>query len=295
MLLTVRAYGKLNLTLEALSKREDGYHEIATVLQTVSVSDTLVFGEGPSLTLRCSDPALENETNLALRAARLLQEATGCAKGASISLMKGIPTAAGLGGGSTDAASTLWALDRLWGLNLGLERLGELAAAVGSDVPYFLRGGTALAEGRGERLTPLPSVPERWYVIVTPAIALPNKTAAMYGRLRPHHWTTGRAVKLMAEALRCGSRIREAYSYNVFDLVADEIADVGVWRQALLDLVELAPSRTHVAGSGPSLYLPVASAAHGCAVVDALPREGASYRVVRTVPYARAVLARAGV
>jgi len=160
MSLTLPAYAKINLTLEALAKRADGYHEIVTVLQTVSLVDTLTFEPGESLDLSCNIPSLQSADNLVLKAATLLKEETGCLKGASIRLTKGIPIAAGLGSGATDAAATLVGLNRLWELNLPPQRLMELAANLGSDVPFFLCGGTALAKGRGEKVIPPPPAPE---------------------------------------------------------------------------------------------------------------------------------------
>ncbi|GAG13405.1 unnamed protein product, partial [marine sediment metagenome] len=168
MSLTLPAYAKINLTLEALAKRADGYHEIVTVLQTVSLVDTLTFEPGESLDLSCNIPSLQSADNLVLKAASLLKEKTGCLKGASIRLTKGIPIAAGLGSGATDAAATLVGLNRLWELNLPPQRLMELAANLGSDAPFFLCGGTALAKGRGEKVTPLPPAPELWMVLLRP-------------------------------------------------------------------------------------------------------------------------------
>ena len=195
MALVVRAYAKLNLTLEVLGRRPDGYHEITSVLQTVSLADVLSFRPAPTLSLRCSDPTLVSEDNLALRAARLLGETTGCTQGAEVTLEKHIPVASGLGGGSADAAAALWALDRLWDLRLPETQLSTLAARLGSDVPFFLQGGTALAQGRGERVTQLPPAPEAWFLVVRPPLEIPTKTATLYGMLDQRHWTKGKATK----------------------------------------------------------------------------------------------------
>src|SRR4030042_180950 len=159
-MIPLKAYAKINLTLEALSKRPDGYHEIASVRQATSLADTLTFEPAETLDFNCDVPELQTGDNLVLKAARLLKEISGYKKGARINLTKKIPLAAGLGSGSTDAAATLVGLNKLWGLNLSRAKLLELAAKLGSDVPFFLYGGTALAQERGEQGTPLPATSE---------------------------------------------------------------------------------------------------------------------------------------
>ena len=142
-LLTALAYAKVNLTLEVLGRREDGYHEVATVLQTVSLYDRLTFAPDSDIRVECSISALSNPDNLAWRAAVALKEATGYASGARITIEKGIPEAMGLGGGSSDAAAALVALNRLWGLGLTAADLEDMGRALGVDVPFLVGGGTA--------------------------------------------------------------------------------------------------------------------------------------------------------
>src|SRR4030042_3844503 len=191
-MISLQAYAKINLTLEVLSKRPDGYHEIASVLQAISLADTLTFEPAETLDLNCNVPELQTGDNLVLKAARLLKEISGYKKGARINLTKRIPLAAGLGSGSTDAAATLLGLNKLWGLNLAHNKLLELAAKLGSDVPFFLYGGTALAQGRGEKLTALPAATELWMILLKPAIEpVSNKTAQLYSRLNPSHFPSG--------------------------------------------------------------------------------------------------------
>src|SRR3989304_4345473 len=150
------AAAKVNLALEVLGKRPDGYHEIATVMQTVDLSDRLGLGGAAAPELVSTAPGVPtDETTLAWRAAAALREAAGVGRGVRITLDKRIPPAAGLGGGSTDAAGVLLGLNRLWRLGWPLARLGEVAVGLGMDVPFFLRGGAALATGRGEEVEPL--------------------------------------------------------------------------------------------------------------------------------------------
>ena len=178
-----KAYAKVNLTLAVGEKRLDGYHEVVSVMQRVSLCDTLTAEQTrEGITLTCSDPALPSgEENLAHRAASLFFRETGIAGGAALTLQKRIPSQAGLGGGSSDAASALLALRKLYAPALSDTELETMAAALGSDVPFFIRGGTQLATGRGEVLSPLPPLTDGWFVIVKPAESF--STPAMYRRL----------------------------------------------------------------------------------------------------------------
>ena len=281
--ITLRVYGKLNLTLEVLGRRSDGYHDVATVLQSVSVSDTLVFRVAPSLSIQCTDKSLEREENLAYQAARLFQRTKDGALGVEISIEKGIPVASGMGGGSADAAATLVALNRLWRLRIDDVALSQMAASLGSDVPFFLTGGTALATGRGERVARLPAAPERWFLIVRPAVEISSKTARAYSYLSQSHWTKGRASFQLADALRNRSPIRETSLGNVFDaVVPSAYPEVGRWRSLLLDV---APSPPHLAGAGPSLYVPIVDKVEGERIMTQLPQEdGVIMLIARTVP-----------
>ena len=178
-----KAYAKVNLTLAVEEKRLDGYHEVVSVMQRVSLCDTLTAEQTrEGITLTCSDPALPSgEENLAHRAASLFFRETGIAGGAALTLEKRIPSQAGLGGGSSDAASALLALRKLYAPALPDTELETMAAALGSDVPFFIRGGTQLATGRGEVLSPLPPLTDGWFVIVKPTESF--STPSMYRRL----------------------------------------------------------------------------------------------------------------
>ncbi|MFU8795573.1 MAG: 4-(cytidine 5'-diphospho)-2-C-methyl-D-erythritol kinase, partial [Dethiobacteria bacterium] len=170
--LRVRAPAKINLGLTVLGKRPDGFHEIESVMQQVSLSDSLLIepiSSKESLFL-CTDPGLLSEENLVWKAAELLAKVTGRRlSGIKITLFKNIPVAAGLAGGSSDAAAVLRGLNSYWQLNLDQETLFEIGARLGSDVPYCLLGGTALARGRGEILKKLVPLPHYWVTLVLPA------------------------------------------------------------------------------------------------------------------------------
>jgi 4-diphosphocytidyl-2-C-methyl-D-erythritol kinase len=178
----VRAFGKLNLTLRVLGRRSDGYHELRTIFQSLALHDTLTFaaGKGP-FRIVCSDPDCPcDESNLIWRAAELLNRhrTNGPAPaGVEVTLTKRIPSRAGLGGGSSDAAGALRALSLLWHVRIEPERLREMAAEIGADVPFFLEGGTALGLERGDLLSPLIDQPRWWVVIARPAFGVSTKDA----------------------------------------------------------------------------------------------------------------------
>jgi 4-diphosphocytidyl-2-C-methyl-D-erythritol kinase len=198
--LALSAAAKVNLTLEVLGRRPDGYHEIATVMQTVDLADRLVLEEADSLELRTTAPGVPTGPgNLALRAALALRDAAAVDRGVRIRLEKRIPVAAGLGGGSTDAAAVLVGLNRLWRLRWPLEQLEAVAATLGMDVPFFLRGGTALGTGRGERLRSVAG-PGLALVLLNPGVGA--STAEIYGRVRPSMYTAGEHSRALVTALR---------------------------------------------------------------------------------------------
>jgi len=213
------AGAKVNLALEVLGKRPDGYHEIATVMQAVDLSDRLVLEDADGLELVSRAPGVPTDaTNLAWRAAVALRDAAGLERGVRITLDKRIPVAAGLGGGSTDAAAVLVGLNRLWRLRWPVARLGEVAIRLGMDVPFFLRGGAALATGRGETLDPLPGGGLA-LVLVNPGIAA--STAGMYAGVTPPMYSDGGRVRVMATALRRRALARVAGAlWNTLERVA---------------------------------------------------------------------------
>ena len=244
------AQAKINWTLEVLGRRDDGYHEVRTVLQTVSTGDLLEIEPADELTLEVTGEHEASEDDLVLRAARALDGGAG--RGARIRLAKLVPVAAGLGGGSSDAAATLRGLNELWALGRSEGELAEIAAGVGSDVSFFLTGGTALGEGRGERVTALPDASPRWLVLVVPKMRLEEKTKRMYEALRPEHYGDGTRSSVLVERVKVGRGVREEHLYNAFDEVAYEVFEgLAAYREALL---AAGAEAVHVAGAGPALF-----------------------------------------
>ena len=251
--LRLLAPAKVNLTFEALGRREDGYHEVRTILQAIDLADEIAFEPAGELTLEVEPPgAAPIEGNLALAAARLLRREVGVAAGAALRLLKRIPTAAGLGGGSSDAAAALLGLRRLWGIDVGGARLLELASRLGSDAPFFIAGGTALAAGRGERLSPLPSPVERFAVVAfSPGPELGDKTARMYGLLGSGQYSDGGTTTAVVRRLREGAPLGGGL-INAFEAVAWQPYDAYERTRALFR--RAGAERPMLCGAGPSLF-----------------------------------------
>ena len=173
--LILPAPAKLNLFLHITGRRADGYHTLQTVFQLLDYGDTLTFNASNSaqINFTCNDPALEGANNLVVQAASLLLQKTGSARGADIRLDKRLPQGGGVGGGSSDAATTLLALNSLWQCGLGLDELAQLGLSLGADVPVFVHGRSAWAENVGESLQAL-DLPERWYIVLTPDCQVPT-------------------------------------------------------------------------------------------------------------------------
>lgn len=250
-MLRLLAPAKVNLTFEVLGRRDDGYHEVRTILQAIDLADELTFEASGHLSLTVEpEGAAPVEENLVLAAARLLQREAGVSAGAAIHLTKRIPTAGGLGGGSSDAATALLGLRRLWGLDLDADALRELAAQLGSDVPFFVSGGTALGEGRGERLTQLPT-PQGEAVVAVPDASRPrDKTGQMYGLMRPEQYTDGSATAEAEQRLHSGEPLGEGV-VNAFDAVGVQAYP---FYEAMREAFESAGLRPALCGAGPSMF-----------------------------------------
>lgn len=247
----VRAYAKVNLGLEVLRRRTDGYHEIRTILQTVDLFDLLSFEAADGgVELIVSDPHLPSgEDNLVVQAAKVLSAAAGSSAGARIRLEKVIPAGRGLGGGSSDAAMTLLALNELWRLGLTTEELCRLAATIGMDVPFFLVGGTALCVGRGEVVFPLECQVELPIVLILPDFAI--STADAYGNLI---LTKGESsLKLQTFALSClgGGNELLGLVNNLESATKEYAPAIHAYKD---NLAELGATLSSMSGSGSAVF-----------------------------------------
>ena len=271
--LTVPAFAKINLRLRVLGRRADGYHEISTVFQTVTLHDTLTFETTPDgrLELVCSDPSIPtDETNLALRAAAALRGRYGVRAGARIVLEKAIPAGGGLGGGSADAAVTLAALASLWSVGTDARELAELGARLGADVPFFLTGGTAQGTGTGTDIRPLADAPKMHLCVVTPDVRV--STAEAYGALGAPALTKEEAlVNLSVSRTEADfpDSLCDVWSNDFEAVVVRLHPEIGRAREALS---RAGARRVMLSGSGSSVFGDFESkgaAARACATLGA--------------------------
>lgn len=207
---TRRAYAKINLGLDVIRRRPDGYHEVKMIMQTVGIYDVLTFrkrkGEGvfPDITISLDKEELPcDRNNLIYKAAELIMQTYDIKEGVDITLNKNIPIAAGMAGGSTDAAAVFHGFNELFGLSMSLEDMKQMGVKIGADVPYCIMGGTALSEGIGEILTPLPAPPKAFLLIAKPEINVSTKF--VYENLHADRLTCHPDIDGMIEALQRGN------------------------------------------------------------------------------------------
>lgn len=289
----VPAYAKINLTLSALGKRADGYHELASVMQTISLHDTLRFSLGDSVsgsdTFACDAPELAGPDNLVARAVALLRaEAGRPLPPVDTQLHKEIPAQGGLGGGSSDAATALAALDSLLGLGLSRERLEALAGQLGSDTPYLVTGGTARIYGRGERVEPLPDIEPLWIALVTPAA--PVSTAALFHALTPADYGDMAATDTLVAAIHASRPIPfDALENTLEPAVFRLYPEVARARDRLL---ALGAPLVRMSGSGPSLFVPSRSLTEAAEIVRRVTAAGERAWLCHTVTRAEIAASR---
>lgn len=249
-----KAPAKINLLLDVLRKREDGYHEVEMIMTMVDLADRLEMEPLSRDTIIISSQVGYiplDEKNLAFQAARLIKERYNVRQGVYIHLDKKIPVAAGLAGGSSDAAATLRGLNRLWGLNIPEQELCQLGAELGSDVPFCVTGGTAIARGRGEQLEPIYQPPQCWVVLAKPPINV--STADVYGKFRVEHIKQHPSIAAMNAALASGSfaqmcaqlgNVLESVTLNMYPEVL----------QLKESMLKLGADGVLMSGSGPTVF-----------------------------------------
>lgn len=264
----ITAPAKVNLGLEVLGRREDGFHEIATIFLAIDLIDHLRLAPHDGLELRCGMHALPGPDNLAFKALQLLRTTAATEQGATLELTKRIPVAAGLGGASSDAAAALLAGRDLWNLPLSDAMLRPVAARLGSDVPFFLAGGCALGSGRGEVLKALPVPNGLSFVIVVPETAIPSKTATLYANLTNGDFSDGGRVLAQAHRIASGlpldpALLGNAFSRALYDLAPQLATIPDVMRRAGAEMVA-------ITGAGPSHFSPFTTRAEADATAARL-------------------------
>ncbi|MGP1434726.1 MAG: 4-(cytidine 5'-diphospho)-2-C-methyl-D-erythritol kinase [Catonella sp.] len=249
-----KAYGKINLSLDVLGRREDGYHEVSMVMQTVDIYDRISLSktdvEGIRLTSDKKELPLD-EKNIVYKAVSLIKEEYRIETGVDVHIEKQLPIAAGMGGGSADAAAALRGMNRLFNLGLNETKLEELGLRLGADVPFLIRGGTALAEGIGERLTELVSFPECAIVIVKPKLGVSTKEVyeAFDSLLEVKHPDIGGLVKELGKSSLC----------NIVKLLGNVLEEVTVTKHRIIAeikqlLLENGAVFSMMTGSGPTVF-----------------------------------------
>jgi len=246
------APAKINLFLEVKKKRSDGYHSIESIMQEISLFDTImIFPAAKNITLSCSFPGLATDaSNLVVKAAMLLKKELKIDSGAKIVLDKRIPLGAGLGGGSSDAAATLRGLLQVWKRHMSYRKLVRLASRIGADVPFFIRGGTALARGIGDILTPIKNVRKSFFVVVFPNVSIP--TASVYRKLH-FPLTNRRESNKIKSLLEASKRAREweTYIYNrLEEVVLPRYKTIFLVRKK----IESLGYRSLMSGSGSAVF-----------------------------------------
>jgi 4-diphosphocytidyl-2-C-methyl-D-erythritol kinase len=247
------SFAKINLSLRVLGKREDGFHELFTVFQTVSLHDDITFADGDRIELTCGNKGIPtDEKNLVVRAANLLREQSRVRRGASIHLKKRIPSPGGLGGGSSNAAVALVGLSRLWELDLPSNDLHELAVELGSDVPFFLFGGTAIGTGTGAEIEPVADVEGKHLLVVTPNVHVSTKDA--FVSLDAQSLTLADAERILIVCRFEAQKLDLMHSVLRNDIEAAVFAAYPEVERVKQSLLELGASNALMSGSGASVF-----------------------------------------
>ncbi len=248
----IKAFAKINLALDVIGKREDGYHEVEIIMQSINLHDKLILFPAPVLSLETKNRRLPiDDRNLIIKAAKKIREFTGTQSGARIILNKNIPVGAGLGGGSADAAAALVGLNKLWSLNLSLSTLEKLAVSVGADVPFCLTGGTVLAKGIGEKLTILPSLPAEPIFLTKPPFTV--STAMVYKNLSLSSIDRHPDIKSILSIINTG----EIYSINDYWGNVLEKATFKLFPEVkeVMQWLSEKGFPVRMTGSGPTLFM----------------------------------------
>ena len=251
----VKAPAKINVGLHILGLRPDGYHEIRTVLQQINLADEILLEDAPDLSLSLTGDRRDlpaGEKNLCMKAALLLRRRTGCPKGARIKLNKVIPIGAGLGGGSSDAAATLKALNQMWQTGLDQPTLMDLAAELGSDVPFFIAGGCCLAMGRGEILTQIDPIIRDQIVLICPNLRI--STARAYENIGNYRLTSQMENIIFQNSLRKDLSNPEFYNTLTNDFESLVFAHYPVLEKLKKTLLMRGAYYSSLSGSGSALY-----------------------------------------
>lgn len=253
MRFSLLSFAKINWTLRILGKREDGFHELFTVFQTVSLCDRLTFSEGNRISLTSNQPRMPiDERNLVIKAANALNKEVGGSFGARIHLQKRIPSPGGLGGGSSNAAVALIGLRRLWGLDVTDERLASIAGEVGSDAAFFLYGGTAIGTGRGENIEPVDDIAAAEMLIVRPRARVRTRDA--FAALNAPVLTSRERERILSVSRTDADRLDPLRSELTNDFERSVFAAFPEIERVKQTLLDLGAVNAALSGSGASVF-----------------------------------------
>tara|TARA_B100001971_G_C18198326_1_gene542901 strand:- start:655 stop:1512 length:858 start_codon:yes stop_codon:yes gene_type:complete len=249
-----KSYAKINLVLEILGKLDNDFHEISSIIQTIDLYDTIIFKKSNDISLKCNIKALENENNLIIKTIKLLKKKYNYPGGIAINLDKKIPIGSGLGGGSSNAATTILTLKELWELPISRKELLNIALELGSDVPYFTHGGTALVKGRGEKIEKLPPItPNLKILIFLPETYIHNKTKSMYKFISKTFFTKEEHIKKLVQQIKSKMPIDSTLCHNVFENILlstnHKIPNQFKFIQSSID------KNVHLTGAGMAMFL----------------------------------------
>lgn len=252
--LELKAYGKINLGLDVIRKRPDGYHDLDMVMQMVDVYDDVILTriEGAEIVVRTDTAVLSNgKDNLAYMAAKMLMDEFGIDQGLEITIRKRIPIAGGMAGGSSDCAATLTGVNQMFNLGLSTEELMERGVRLGADVPYCILGGTAIARGIGDILTPLPTPPKCHVIIAKPPVSV--STAFVYGNIKPDKIKKRPDIDGMVSAIRTQDLYKLAKSlYNVMEDIT--VPQYPIIQEIKMVMLNNGALNSIMSGSGPTVF-----------------------------------------
>ena len=279
--LKLKAYAKVNLVLEVIGRLEDGYHDIKTIFQTVDLFDDIVIRDSTDVLVDfINGEGIDPRNNLVMKAVQIIREETACNYGTHITVTKRIPVGSGLGGGSSDAATTLHGLNLKWNLRLTKSTLKEMASRIGADVPFFLEGGLAVGTGKGDSLRVLCNQNQIFLVLVDIPHSFTEKTKFLYESLDPSFYTSGSKVSSFIRQHENGVFSPDSI-YNVFTQLAEiHFPDFGYYKNSLY---ELGCEHVSLSGTGPVLFAPFQTKENAEDVCNRLLEKGIKAHCVHSV------------
>ena len=248
----LKSHAKINLTFEVLGKKTKYLHEIIGVFQTIDLHDEILFKSSSSIKVECKNIEIPQKSNLVFHTILKLKENFNIKEGIHVEITKNIPVSSGFGGGSSNAALTLVTLNKLWNLNMSFQDMIDLGIQLGSDVPFFLVGGTSLISGVGDNIEKLPSKPPTPFLLSFFNHNRTNKTGNMYQMLNENHFTKGENTEKLVKNLHNREKFNSNNFFNIFNQIGGQIYPS--FDERLNNLSKITGSNSFLSGSGPSMF-----------------------------------------